>query len=216
MFYYYYPLLSLSYIINIHYHHYYPPPLSSLFFIILSRYHPHPGSSSTFIILVLYYPQIHQPHFHHVYHPYHHQYQARCVGSARRGGKPRAPNNATPTRQNFEAAIPGKISPMCRKFPEKLLKVGKQTIPEFCAKWCQHKIHFPRNCRNFYKAPLQKSLNFKQNGLFQKAKKSWKFYQNGEKAKDLFFTSSGVAHASVFLGSICAFEFPRSFFFIII
>ena len=127
------PLSSSSFIILILYH---PHPLSSSSFIILILYRPH-LSSSAFIIFIFHYlsfiiydPQIH-PHFHlHYPHPYrpccpynlpHHQYQARCASA---GIKPRtfspgvfwrarAPNNATPIRQNLEAgAIPGQISPM--------------------------------------------------------------------------------------------------------
>ena len=76
----------------------------------------------------------------------------------------RAPNNALPTRQNFEAgASPGRISPICGKFPKT------------CPKWRnqrsgQHEIQFPRNLTDL-QGPAQELPDF----CLQKAENSSNF-----------------------------------------
>ena len=55
--------------------------------------------------------------------------------------KDRAPNNATPTRQTFEAGIiRRKICLMYRKFSVKLCKMETQKLPGFPTKLIQHQL----------------------------------------------------------------------------
>ncbi len=98
-------------------------PLSSLSFIILILYHPHPSSSSSFIILILNRPYLLSSS---------NSSSSSCSSSSLSSSlssisnkmcgifwRGRVPNNAPPTRQNFEAGtFPKKLSPKCQKIPE--------------------------------------------------------------------------------------------------